>query len=49
MKSHNDLAVANRDVGRHIDQVAEDLARLCVAVASHAPGKAAIEASRKDE
>src|SRR5271156_6661538 len=39
-----DLALGDSDVGGHVDEVAENLARLSVIVAAHAVGHQAIEA-----
>ena len=44
VKAQRDLALGDGDVGRHVDEVAEDLARLCVIVSAHAVGDEAIEA-----
>ena len=44
VEAHRDLALGDGDVGRHVDEVAEDLARLSVTVSAHAAGHEAIEA-----
>ena len=44
VEAHRDLAFGDGDVGRHVDEVAEDLARLSVIVSAHAAGHQAIEA-----
>ena len=43
MEAHPDFAIGDGDVGRHVDEVAEDLARLRVIVSAHASGHEAIE------
>src|SRR5215472_16881911 len=40
-----DFAIRDIDLGRHIDEVAEDLASLSIAVTAHATGHDAIEAA----
>ena len=49
VEAHADLAVGDGDVGGHVDEVAEDLARLSVIVAAHAAGHQAIEAAGDDQ
>src|ERR1700675_140600 len=44
VEAHADLALGDGDVGGHVDEVAEDLARLNIIVAAHAVGHQAIEA-----
>ena len=36
MEAHPDFVFGDGDVGRHVDEVAEDLARLGVSVSAHA-------------
>src|SRR5215472_18744279 len=40
-----DVAIRDIDLGRHVDEVAEDLASLSIAVTAHATGRDAIEAA----
>src|SRR6202158_6318823 len=42
--AHRELACRDGDVGRHVDEVTENLARLSVIVSGHAAGRPAIEA-----
>ena len=44
MEAHPDFTLRDGDVGGHIDEVAEDEARLGVVVAAHAAGHETIEA-----
>src|SRR5438105_15665317 len=44
VEAQGDLALGDGDVGRHVDEVTEDLARLSVIVSAHAAGHEAIEA-----
>ena len=44
-----DLLLLDRHVGRHVDEVAEDLAGLGVGVAAHASGEEAVEAAGDDQ
>jgi hypothetical protein len=39
-----DFIVSDGDVGGHVDEIAEDLARLGIVVAAHAAGHQTIEA-----
>jgi len=43
MEPQRNFVVCDGDVGRHVDQIAEDLACLRVAISAHAPGHEAIE------
>ena len=45
MEPHPDFVLANGDVGRHIDQVAEDLPRLSIFITTHAASHDAIQAA----
>jgi len=38
MELHGDFVVGDGYVGRHVDEIAEDLARLGIVVAAHAAG-----------
>ena len=49
VEAHSDFAFGDSDIGRHIDEVAKDLASLSIVVAAHAFGHQAIEAAGKDE
>ena len=49
MKAHRDFVVGNDDIGRHVDQVSEDLAGLSVAVPSHTPGHDTIQAAGQNQ
>ncbi len=49
VESHPDFVFGDGDIGRHVDEIAEDLARLSVIVAAHAAGHEAIEAGCEDE
>ena len=49
MELHRDFVVGDGYVGRHVDEIAEDLARLGIVVAAHAAGHKAIEPRREDE
>jgi hypothetical protein len=44
VEAHPDFVFGDGNVGRHVDEVAEDLARLGVVVAAHAAGHQVIEA-----
>ncbi len=44
MEAHPDFAVRDGDVGRHVDEVAEDQARLGIVVAAHSAGHETVEA-----
>jgi hypothetical protein len=45
MEAHVDFVVSDRDIGRHIDQVTEDLASLSIVISAHAARHYAIEAA----
>jgi hypothetical protein len=45
VEAYPDFVLGYGDVGRHVDEVAEDLARLGIVVAAHAAGHQAIEVS----
>ena len=49
MESEPDFGVGDGDVGWHIDEVAEDLARLSIVVSAHTAGEQTIEAGCDDE
>ena len=49
METQPDFAVRNGDVGRHVDKVAEDQARLGVVVATHAACHETVETGGEDE
>ena len=49
MKTDDDLFLTDLHVRRHIDQIPEDLARLCVGVASHPLSDQPVEAAGQDE
>ena len=49
VEAHGDFPFRDGDVGRHIDEVAEDLASLSIAVSAHAVGHQAVEAGGDDE
>src|SRR5882672_10138484 len=49
MESHRDFVLGDGDVGRHVDEIAEDLARLGIVVAAHAAGHEAIEPRCENE
>jgi hypothetical protein len=38
MESHRDFVPGDGDFGRHVDEIAENLARLGIVVAAHRPG-----------
>ena len=44
VEAHRNLGFGDGDVGRHVDEVAEDLTRLSIIVAAHAVCHQAIEA-----
>jgi hypothetical protein len=43
MEAHRDFVLGNGDIGRHVDEIAEDLAGLGIVIAAHAARHAAIE------
>lgn len=43
MEPYLDFVLGDGDVGRHVDEIAEDLARLGVVVAAHAVSHEAVE------
>src|SRR5207244_5374967 len=43
VEAHPDLTFGDGDIGRHIDEIAEDLARLSIIVSAHAAGHATIQ------
>jgi hypothetical protein len=43
MESYGDFLFGNRDVGWHVDEIAEDLPCLSIFIAAHAAGHEAIE------
>jgi hypothetical protein len=43
MEPHRDFVLGDGDFGRHVDEIAENLARLDIVVAAHAAGHEAIE------
>ena len=49
VEAHGNFGWRGGDIGRHVDQVAEDLARLGIVIATHAAGHDAVEAGGKDE
>ena len=49
MEAHPDFVVGHGDIGRHVDQVTEYLARLRIVIAAHAAGHDAIEARGQDQ
>jgi hypothetical protein len=49
MEAHRDFVLGDGDIGRHVDQVAEDLARLCIVIAAHAASHQAIETAAQDQ
>jgi len=49
METHPDFVLGDGDVGRHVDEIAEDLARLGVVVAAHATGHETIEPRCENE
>jgi hypothetical protein len=44
-----DFVVGNRDIGQHVDQVPEDLARLSIVIASHTASHDAIEGAGENQ
>jgi len=49
MESHRDFVLGDGDFGRHVDEIAENLARLGIVVAAHAAGHEAIEPRCENE
>ena len=49
MKGDDDLVGRDGDVGRHGEQVAKDVASLCIRVATNAASEPTIQATGKDE
>ena len=49
MEAHPDFVFSNGDLRRHIDQIAEDLARLCIAVPTHTASHDAIETACQNQ
>ena len=49
MEAYPDLAVGDGDVGRHVDEVAEDQAGLGVVVAAHAACHETVKTGGEDE
>ncbi|MBO0835819.1 MAG: hypothetical protein J2P28_09900, partial [Actinobacteria bacterium] len=49
MEAYRDFGGRDRDIGRHVDQVTEDLTRLRIVVSAHAAGHDAVEAGGEDE
>src|SRR5215470_9388586 len=49
VEAHSDFAFGDSDIGRHIDQVAKDLAGLSIMVSLHALGHQAIEPAGEDK
>jgi hypothetical protein len=49
MEAQPDFLVGNRNIGRHVNQIAEDLARLSILIAAHAAGHDAIEAAGQNQ
>ena len=47
VEAHPDFVLGNCNIGRHIDEVAEDLARLGIIVAAHAASHQTIEAEAR--
>ena len=45
VKADCDFALSDGDIGRHIDEVAEDLASLGIGIAAHAFGEYPLEAA----
>ena len=44
VKADLDFAIGDRDIGGHIDEVAEDLASLSIGIAAHPFGEYPVEA-----
>ena len=49
MEADLDFAFSDRDVGRDVDEITEDLASLSVGIAAHGFGEDAIEPTGDDE
>ena len=49
MEAHPDFAIGDGDVGRHVDEVAEDQAGEGIVVAAHAAGHEPVETGGEDE
>ena len=49
VEAHRNLGFGDGDVGRHVDEVAEDQARLGIVVAAHAAGHEPVETGGEDE
>jgi len=49
MEPHRDFVLGDGDVGRHVDEIAEDLACLGTVIAAHAAGHEAIKPRCEDE
>jgi hypothetical protein len=49
MEAHRDVVVCDCDIGRHVDQITKDLARLSIIITAHATGHQAIETAGEDE
>ena len=49
MEPHPDLVLGDGDIGRHVNQVAEDLAGLSIIIAAHAARHQSIKPAGEDQ
>ena len=49
VESNSHFVIGHGDVGRHVDEITEDLARLGIVISTHAASHQAIERLRDDQ